>query len=167
MISDGKNKLLKVGINSDIVNCWQACYEKFKNQPEELVSNLYNIGSIDEKCQSIFGYLCNKVRYRLDPDGTQYIKSPARLISDRCGDCKSLTMFIACCLHCLGIKCIVRFVNFDGGSQYTHVYPVAIDEMGDEIIMDMCETTGNSASAGIPLYGYARPYKRKKDIVYE
>ena len=166
MISDGKNNLLKVGINSDVIACWCKCYERFKDQPKALVQNLGE-ASIDDKCQAVFGYLCNKVRYKLDPDGKQYIKSPGRLLADGCGDCKSLTMFVACCLHCLGIKCIVRFVNFDGGSQYTHVYPVAVDECGNEIIMDMCETTGNSASNGTPLYGYARPYKRKKDIEYE
>ena len=71
-------------------------------------------------------------------------------------------MFIASCLHCLGIRCIVRFVNFDGGDQYTHVYPVAIDERGREIIMDYCETDNE----GIPYYGYARPYEAKKDLIY-
>ena len=87
-----------------------------------------------------------------------------RLIADGCGDCKSYTMFIACCLHCCGILCIVRFVNFDGGKQYTHVYPVAIDEQGREIVMDACELDNDNITV---LYNYARPYTKKKDIYYE
>ena len=166
MTADGKNQLLKVGLNSDIVYCWKLCYERFKDQPRELVAEIQTLHTIDDKCMAVFGYLCEKVHYKLDPDGCQYIKSPARLIKDGCGDCKSLTMFIACCLYCLGIKCIVRFVNFDGGTQYTHVYPVAIDEYGNEIILDMCETDKGNETNGTPLYGYARPYKRKKDIIY-
>ena len=166
MYSDGRNELLRVGINSDVLDCWQECYERFKEQPREIVSGIINYGTIDDKCQAIFGYLCNNVYYQLDPDGMQYIKSPARLLADGCGDCKSLTMFIASCLHCLGIKHIVRFVNFDGGRQYTHVYPVAIDENGHEIIMDMCETDTGIETNGIPLYDYARPYRKKKDIIY-
>lgn len=160
MIADGKNRLIKVGINSDIVECWKQCYEDFKEQPKHIVKSLYGV-SIDDACYSVFQYMASKVYYKLDDEGSQFIKSPARLLQDGCGDCKSLTMFVACCLHCLGITCIVRFVNFDGGTQYTHVYPVALDENGDEIIMDMCET-----AEGCPIFDYARPYKRKKDIIY-
>ena len=162
MISDGKNKYLMSGLNKDIVECWKACYERFKEQPKQLVASLRGKGSVDDKCEAIFGYMINNTYYKLDREGEQLIKSPARLLADGCGDCKSYTMFIACCLHCLGIPCIVRFVNFDGGNQYTHVYPVAIDEDGDEIILDACELDDN----GVVRYGYARPYKRKKDIVY-
>ena len=69
-------------------------------------------------------------------------------------------MFIVCCLHCLGIEHIIRFVNYDGGQQYTHVYPVAIDERGSEIVLDACEKDAD----GTILYGYARPSKRQKDF---
>ena len=150
MRADGRNELLRVGVNKDVVECWQICYERFKEQPRNLVEDIRYDGTVDDKCQAIFGYMCDHVQYELDKEGAQYIKSPARLIADGRGDCKSLTMF----------------VNFDGGSQYTHVYPVAIDENGNEIIMDMCETDKGSETIGMPLYDYARPYKRKKDIIY-
>ena len=167
MISDGKNRLIKIGGNADVVNAFCSCYEEFKNQPTKLVRQLKEVAGIggadrESVCEAVFGYMCENVRYQLDPDGEQYIKSPARLLKDGCGDCKSLTMFIASCLHCLGIPCIVRFVNFDGGNQYTHVYPVAILENGREFILDMCETDED----GVPFIDYAREYARKKDIVY-
>lgn len=165
MISDGKNRFMMSGMNKDIVECWRKCYEEFKDQPYDLVAEIQGIGaalSVDRKCQEIFGYMVSNTHYRLDNEGEQLIKSPARLLADGCGDCKSYTMFIASCLHCLGIPCKVRFVNFDGGSQYTHVYPVAIDERGNEIVMDACELDTD----GTPLYDYARPYMRKKEIVY-
>ena len=154
------------GVNSDIVACWCSCYERFKDQPKKIVRDLNITGvgaiSVDQACQSIYDYMIKHTRYKLDTDGEQLIKSPGRFIADGCGDCKSYTMFIASCLHCLGIPCIVRFVNFDGGDQYTHVYPVAIDENGNEIVMDACELN----EQGIPYYDYARPYAKKKDIVY-
>lgn len=162
MISDGKNTFLLAGKNTDIVNSWTRCYEQFKEQPRELVTELAGCGSVDDQCQAIFGYMVTNTRYQLDKDGEQLIKSPARFIKDACGDCKSYTMFIASCLHCLGIPCIVRFVNFDGGNQYTHVYPLAIDEYGREIVMDACELDTD----GTPLYGYARPYTKKKEFKY-
>ena len=162
MRSDGQNRFMIAGNNADIVSCWKKCYEEFKNQPMEIVEEIRNIGTIDDKCQAIFGYMVSNTRYLLDPDGEQLIKSPGRLMADGCGDCKSYTMFIASCLHCLGIPCKVRFVNFDGGNQFTHVYPIAIDEQGNEIIMDACELDED----GTPLYDYARRYMKKKELYY-
>lgn len=162
MKSDGQNRFMMAGLNGDIIECWKKCYEQFKDQTGDLVSDIRCAGTIDEKCQAIFGYMVTNTRYRLDDEGVQMIKSPARLIADGCGDCKSYTMFIASCLHSLGIPCKVRFVNFDGGSQYTHVYPVAIDENGNEIIMDACELDED----GTPLYDYARRYTKKKELYY-
>ena len=162
MIADGKNTLITVGLNDDVIDAELACYQRWKDQPMELVKGLR--GTIDEKCEAVFAYLTEHVVYKLDDAGNQYIKSPARLLQDGCGDCKSYTMFIACCLHCLDIPCIVRFVNFDGGDQYTHVYPVAIDENGNEIVMDACELDNDQKTV---LYDYAREYAKKKDIYYD
>lgn len=162
MISDGKNTYLMSGLNPDIVTCWAKCYERFKDQPKELV-NIFRRETVDKTCEAVFGYMVKHTYYRLDDDGVQLIKSPARLIEDGCGDCKSYTMFIASCLHCLGIPCIVRFVSFDDGDQYTHVYPVAVDEYGREIPMDACELDDDAKTC---LYGYAREYTKKKDLVY-
>ena len=162
MISDGRNRYLMAGLNRDIVECWKKCYEDFKEQPRAIVDGLRGY-DIDSTCQAIFKYMIERTYYRLDDTGEQLIKSPGRLIADGCGDCKSYTMFIASCLHCLGIPCIVRFVNFDGGEQYTHVYPVAIDEYGEEIPMDACELDDDNITV---KYGYARHYKKKKDLIY-
>ena len=56
-----------------------------------------------------------------------------------------------------------RFVNFDGSDQFTHVYAVALDEQGNEIILDACETD----NSGMQIYDYARPYVKKKDFVFD
>lgn len=165
-LATGENRLMAEGYNDDIVRCFQECYEEFKDQPNEMhlldiiQKNSYDI---DGKCQSIFAYLADNVNYLLDPDGVQYIKSPSRLLMDRNGDCKSLTMFLVSCLHCLGISHKVRFVSFDKWNNcYSHVYAVAIDEQGDEIILDACELD----PSGRELYDYARPYTAKKDLIY-
>lgn len=158
MIADGKNTLITIGINQDVIESELACYENWKEQPRELVANLH--GTVDERCEAVFSYVVEHVEYKLDDPGCQYIKSPARLLKDGYGDCKSLTMFINCCLHCMGIEHIFRFVNYDGGRQYTHVYPVAIDERGNEIVLDACEKDTD----GVILYGFARPSKKQKDF---
>lgn len=159
----GKNKLLSIGYNDDVVRCMRRVYEEYKDQPIDILPLLINSSyDVDGKCQSIFAYLVDNVRYKLDKEGDQYIKTPGRLLEDGCGDCKSLTMFLCCCLHCLGISHKMRFVSFDNTDVYTHVYAVALDEQGEEIILDACELDQQGQS----IYDYAREYTRKKDIVY-
>lgn len=73
MQSDGVNSLICLGYNDDVVDAELACYEKWKDQPIELVQGL--TGTIDEKCESVFAYLTERVYYKLDNEGDQYIKS--------------------------------------------------------------------------------------------
>lgn len=161
MYVSGHNDLVCYGDNRDVVRVVCELYERWKEQPREaLAPELYGI-TTEEACRRIFDYMVENVRYKLDTYGSQYIKSPARLIADGQGDCKSLTMFLACCLHCLGVDHIIRFVNFDGGTQFSHVYCVALDH-GGEIILDACELDRN----GQPMYNYARPYALKQDFIY-
>lgn len=161
MLSDGRDTYLKFGNNRDVVRLVTQCYERWREQPRDIVKDLRGL-PLDEQCRCIFGYLVAKVRYKVDEPDYQFIKSPARLLEDKCGDCKSMTIFIASCLHCLGIAHTIRFVNFDGGDQYTHVYPIAYDEDGAQIILDAVERD----TAGQPIYNYARAFAKNKDIDY-
>lgn len=160
MLADGKNKYLQFGNNADVVRNVVGCYRKWRLQPQDIVSELHGLET-DDICYSLFKYVLANVRYKEDTAGYQFIKSPARLLHDGEGDCKSMTIFIASCLYCLGIPHILRFVGFDNSGQYTHVYPVAIDEGGNEIIIDCVERD----SEGRPVYNYARAFVTKKDII--
>ena len=160
------DKLVGVGYNDDVITAMENLYEQFKDLPwnRELTSTINKDWDIDCKCQTVFGYLEDcKIRYKLDPGDKQLIRTPERLIEkEKCGDCKSLTMFIACCLHTLGISHIIRFVSFDNRKIFSHVYAVALDENGEEIILDACEVDPKGAR----IYDYARPYTYKHDLVY-
>ena len=161
MKADGINQYLQFGNNADVVRHVKQCYEKWRNQPSDLVLDLVGM-TRDEQCYAIFDYLLCNVNYKEDKAGYQFIKSPARLLADRVGDCKSMTIFIASCLHCLGIPHALRFVNFDGGNQYTHVYPIAFDEQQQPIILDAVERDAQ----GEPIYNYARDFRKNYDIYY-
>lgn len=157
----GRNDYLKFGNNRDVVFYVKKYYEQWREQPQEIVQNLDGMSRM-EQCRYIFDYLLEHVQYVVDEPGSQLIKSPARLIADGTGDCKSMTIFIASCLHCLGIPHTIRFVNFDGGTQYTHVYPIAFGDDGDLIILDAVERDAKQQ----PIFNYARPFAKNKDIYY-
>lgn len=159
MIVEGKNRMInKEGLNPDIVEGVIRCYNKWKESPRAILTEIAHI-SVADQCESIYSYLLNKVRYRIDPPGYQYIKSPARLLSDGIGDCKSFTIFIASCLHCLGIRHTIRFANYYNGDQYTHVYPIAYDEQGEPIVLDATPQQDRRVK-----YDFEARYQHKKDF---
>lgn len=85
---------------------------------------------------ALFLFVKNKIRYKEDPEGFQFIKTPAALWDMRIGDCKSKTLFITQCLRCLRIPYIIRFVSYNPNTRdVTHVYPIAVLD-GKQIIMD-------------------------------
>lgn len=90
MQADGRNEYIKFGNNADVLRNVVRCYEMWKEQPREIVSEIQGLPQ-EMQCYSVFRYLIENVRYKIDPAGYQYIKSPARLLRDREGDCKSMT----------------------------------------------------------------------------
>lgn len=98
-----------------------------------------------ETCKNIWQYLLDHIKYRADV-GKQEIKSPARLINDRSGDCKSYSLFTAVILRYLNIPHVFRFVSYDKRKEATHVYVMAQlpshsgEGLGGEVIIDAVAT---------------------------
>ena len=90
-----------------------------------------------ETCQNIWSYLINKIDYKADASGTdgEMVRTPARLIYDGIGDCKSYSLFTAVVLRYLGIKHVFRFVSYSRRRDATHVYVVAYSG-NNEIVID-------------------------------
>lgn len=89
-----------------------------------------------EGMRAIFDYVKNGIKYKEDPSGIQWVKTPARLYADKVGDCKSFTIFIASILYNLGLDYKIRFSSYDRDKIVSHVYPIAIMLDGTEIIID-------------------------------
>jgi hypothetical protein len=125
-------------------------------QIAELAKQLKGENEISS-CYNIFGFLINEVNYRAD-GADQLIKSPARLIYERRGDCKSYSVFTACCLKYLGIKHFFRFAGYGSDTEPTHVYIIAVID-NKEIPID--------AVAYVQLgqkFGTEKKYKLKIDM---
>ena len=159
MISNGVNTLISgTGNNQTVINTVWQVYQSSWYQCHEIVNQLPGY-SVRDICSSIFWYVYNNVRYQEDPGNNQFVKTPARLIADGVGDCKSMAIMAASCLQCMGIPAVFRFVSFNKKPIYTHVYVVAYDEHDMPIIIDPVERVN-----GQPKFDYAQPYVLKKDI---
>ena len=154
MKADGKVKLITTcGYTHDIINEVSRTFEHYYPQCRTLALSLRG-ASERETCKNIFDYLVENVEYKEDKGG-QYIKTPARLLSDKKGDCKSFSIFVASCLRNLNIPAVFRYVSFSNLPDPTHVYVVT----KSGIIIDAVERW-----AGEPIFDYASNYKSKIDI---
>lgn len=154
-----KKNYLGVGSNSEIIKAVIITYNQYKNQTSELVENILDC-DYNTQCNTLWEYFNENVIYQLDENNYQFFKTPARLLADGNGDCKSFSIFFASCLHSLNIPFVFRFVNFSGRF-FTHVYVVANPDTENQIIFDAVETD----STGTPIYNYARPFSKKLDVI--
>lgn len=155
---DNRKTFVVAGYNHDVLRCVIDTYNASKEQTNSILNYIRDC-DYNTQCEAIFGYLIDNVTYREDPGGVQLVKTPARLLHDGVGDCKSMSIFIASCLHCLGVPFVFRFVGFTSNQIYSHVYVVANPGTDKQIILDPVERID-----GEPVYNYARKYKVKKDI---
>lgn len=138
MIAQAEHKdtiINRQGKTKDIMQAVVDCYNSDYAQVQELADNLPGNDTLS-RCRAVFDFVDKNIKYQIDPLQKQWIRTPARLWSDGEGDCKSFSIFICSCLRCMGIPHLFRFAAYEGNSDPTHVYAVAIDESGKEIIVD-------------------------------
>lgn len=106
-----------------------------------------------QTCYNIWKFWKQNVKYVEDPDGQQFIKSPAYLYEVGEGDCKSYSVAIASCLKHLGIPYAYRFITQEAGKPFHHVYIVAHTNKGTVLI-----------DCVIDYFNKENAYERKRDV---
>lgn len=162
MIAQAEHKdtiINRQGKTKDIMQAVVDCYNSDYAQVQELADNLPGNDTLS-RCRAVFDFVDKNIRYQIDPLQKQWIRTPARLWSDGEGDCKSFSIFICSCLRCMGIPHLFRFAAYEGNSDPTHVYAVAIDESGKEIIVDPVYRDEN----GKAVFNKECPYTKKIDM---
>lgn len=162
MIAQAEHKdtiINRQGKTKDIMQAVVDCYNSDYSQVQELADNLPGNDTLS-RCRAVFDFVDKNIKYQIDPLQKQWIRTPARLWSDGEGDCKSFSIFICSCLRCMGIPHLFRFAAYEGNSDPTHVYAVAIDESGKEIIVDPVYRDEN----GKAVFNKECPYTKKIDM---
>ena len=162
MIAQAEHKdtiINRQGKTKDIMQAVVDCYNSDYSQVQELADNLPGNDTLS-RCRAVFDFVDKNIKYQIDPLQKQWIRTPARLWSDGEGDCKSFSIFICSCLRCMGIPHLFRFAAYEGNSDPTHVYAVAIDESGKEIIVDPVYRD----ESGKAVFNKECPYTKKIDM---
>jgi len=152
--ADNKSSLKhRAGNTGDIMAEVKSCYLDNNQQVADYAPSL-KAGTLLKTCNNVWAAVHDNINYKVDPPGVQWIKTPARLWSDKEGDCKSFSVFIASCLHQRNIPFAFRFVSFNQDETPTHVYVVVPLQKGNDIILD----------AVLPQFNMEKPYTYKIDF---
>ncbi len=123
MEATGKMKRIKRAYSTnDIVKVVVSVNRDYWHQCSEFAKQFQRPTEY-ETCKAVNDFVVENIQYKEDGSTHQYVKTPARLLKDKEGDCKSMSIFVASCLTCLQIPCSLRFVSF-GSTDVKHVYVV-------------------------------------------
>lgn len=155
------NKVLYTnGGTSDIIRVVMMAYD-IESDPQiyELAEKLKGSTTV-ETCKNIWKYLVDNIRYAADSDGDrgEMVRTPARLVHDGTGDCKSYSLFTAVILRYLRITHVFRFASYSERREATHVYVVAFDGKREIVIDAVAKQQLNSP------FGFEKKYNYKCDM---
>lgn len=123
------------------------------------IAHLFDGGNIYSTCKNIWEFLKYRVPYSVEPGNFQSTKTLSRFIYDAKhgsgkNDCKHFSNFTGSVLDALNYDFKYRFAGYSRYHNYpTHVYVVAFDELGNEILVD----------AVISAFDTEKPYTIKID----
>lgn len=159
MITGRKILVTSRGGNREVISTILEVLSQQLHTCDYIVENLRGLDCFSQ-CYSIFQYVVDNVSYIEDAGNNQYVKTPARTLEDGFADCKSMAILVYCCCNALDIPCELRFVDFKGNGIYTHVYVVAKDSTGEEIIIDPVERVN-----GQPVFNYCSKFVKKLSYI--
>lgn len=129
---DKKVLLVKEHDTADIVDAIKKNHGRYTKQYDEICPVFYG-NNADEIGQQIFAFLKKNIRYDVEPDNFQTVKSPGAIVHQRFGDCKHYASFInGVCgsleRQGLPVHCFYRFVSDTPGRDIHHVFAVVVDK---------------------------------------
>ncbi len=101
---------------------------------------------VAQTSENIWNWLRSRTRYKLDTEGIEELRTPARsLVDGQKGlsdtnfgiDCDDYTILISALLLNLGISHEYRVVAYEQKGRFQHIYPVAFDQQGNAFVIDV------------------------------
>jgi hypothetical protein len=124
---------------SDIINSILSAHKKYASDYDKIASQFWR-GSAKETCRYIWSFLKANVKYRIEPDSSQSVKSPAAILLKN-GDCKHYSQFFGGVLDALKrqgykIDWCYRFANYKLFNTAPHHVFVVLKNKGIETWCD-------------------------------
>jgi hypothetical protein len=137
----------------DIIKAILDTHPKYKNDYNKIAG--YFRGSNEIKsCEKIWNFLKKNIRYVVESENKQFVRSPAAILKQAVSDCKCYALFAGGICDSLGMKFCYRFASYnDFSKQPGHVFVVVNPGTQNEIWIDPV----------LSYFNYKKPYYFKID----
>lgn len=139
-----KVKLAESQSTNDIIKEILAAHKKYASDYDKIAPQFWR-GSVRTSCKYVFNFLKKNVKYKIEPDSRQSVKSPAAIIATGANggynDCKHYSLFFAGLLDAWKrsgkkINFCYRFANYRFLDNKPHHVFVVVNPGGSEIWCD-------------------------------
>lgn len=146
--------IIQDGEVSDTVELMKKVVWKYLSDTEAIAKELKS-PSVKRTAENIWNFLYHHIQYKLDQEGLEQLRRPARSWADRKSgiDCDCFAIFCSSILTNLEIPHSFRITKYDGSDYFQHVY-VVVPYGGGLIKIDPVLSTFN----------YEKPFSTKRDI---
>tara|TARA_R110000868_G_C10968384_1_gene769367 strand:+ start:705 stop:1841 length:1137 start_codon:yes stop_codon:yes gene_type:complete len=126
---------------NDIINAIVKQHNKSEKDYDKLFY-FFDCGNYYDTAKKVFNFLKNNIKYQIEPDQLQTVKSPAAILATKKGDCKHYSLFQAGILDSYrrntGEKfdLCYRFASYDKSKTPEHVFVVINPGSKNEIYCD-------------------------------
>ncbi|MGB0271501.1 MAG: hypothetical protein ACPGAJ_06255 [Schleiferiaceae bacterium] len=146
--------IIQDGEVTDTVELMKKVVWKYLADTEKIAQELKS-PSVKRTSENIWNFLYHHIQYKLDQEGLEQLRRPARSWADRKSgiDCDCFAIFCSSILTNLQIPHSFRITKYDGSDYFQHVY-VVVPYGGGLIKIDPVLSTFN----------YEKPFSTKRDI---
>lgn len=145
----GRRDLVKRSQDTgDIIEELVAAHQKYATHYDQIAQQFLR-STARQTLKRLYSYLKINIRYDIEPDAAQTVKSPAAIVAQGYGDCKHYASFICGVMDALiragkikGCEMFFRFASYDySRKEPQHVFAVALVN-GREIWIDPVPEAG-------------------------
>jgi hypothetical protein len=146
--------IIQDGEVTDTVELMKKVVWKYLSDTEAIAKELKS-PSAKRTSENIWNFLYHHIQYKLDQEGLEQLRRPARSWADRKSgiDCDCFAIFCSSILTNLEIPHSFRITKYDGSDYFQHVY-VVVPYGGGIIKIDPV----------LSNFNYEKPFSTKRDI---
>jgi len=135
----------------DVVKLIQKVVWKYRNDTMQ-ISKILQGDNLNQTIINIWDFLYNHIQYKLDTPNLEELRRPARLWSDKVGDCDDYAITASSILTNLKIPHALRITKYDR-EHFQHIYVIIPHSKGYYIIDPVLSQSN-----------YEKPFTEKKDF---
>jgi len=148
-----KNIIVEDQSTGDIIKAILDTHPKYKDDYKKIAPYFKATNEI-KSCEKIWNFLKKNIRYVVESEAKQYVRSPAAILKQAVSDCKCYSLFIGGICDALGMKFCYRFASYNNyNKQPGHVFVVVNPGTNNEIWIDPV----------LSYFNYKKPYYYKID----